>query len=157
MSISVLIQKLLMMFLVLPQPKVLSLSVAVSILYGQGIAAKSKQGCMQKLWDISKVLQVIGLIQKVEISTLDSNNQIKAYKYIGVDIEVVDNGCSEALKETEVDVNRAKESPSCERDLICNVKSLPSSSDGTDDDLKSLELKQDIGLEFSEGEKGIKM
>ena len=155
MSISILTQKLLMMFLVLPQPKVLSLSVAVSILYGQGIAAKSKQGCMQKLWDISKVLQVIGLIQKVEISTLDSSNPIKAYKYIGVDIEVVDNGCSEALKEIEVDVNRTKESPSpiCEGDLICNVKSLPSSSGGTDGDFKCLKLKQDVGLEFLEGEK----
>merc|ERR1711915_311333 len=98
-------QKLFMMFLVLPQPKVLYLTLAVSILYGQGIAAKSKQGCMQKLWDISKVLQVIGLIQKVEISTLDSNNPIKAYKYIGVDIEVVDNGCSEAIKDTKDEAN----------------------------------------------------
>ena len=99
----------------------------------------------------------ISIVNNSEISTLDSNNPIKAYKYIGVDIEVVDNGCSEAFKETEVDVNRAKESPSCERDLICNVKSLPSSSGGTDGDFKSLELKLDVGLEFLEGEKGNKM
>ena len=150
MSISTLTQKLLMIFLVLPQPKMLALSVAVSILYGNGTAAKSKQGCSQKLGDICKVLQVIGLIQKVEISNLDTSIPIKAFKYIGVDIEVVDNGCSKS-KEIN-DVNECKkESLSCEGGLYCNVKALPPSS-SDDDAMPYLKQNDEFGMLDREGQ-----
>jgi len=150
MSISILTQKLLMIFLVLPQPKMLALSVAVSILYGNGTAAKSKQGCSQKLGDICKVLQVIGLIQKVEISNLDTSIPIKAFKYIGVDIEVVDNGC----KNKEInDVNECKkENISCEGDSYCSVKALPPSS-SNDDARPNLKQNDEFGMLDGEGQK----
>jgi len=150
MSISILTQKLLMIFLVLPQPKMLALSVAVSILYGNGTAAKSKQGCSQKLGDICKVLQVIGLIQKVEISNMDTSIPIKAFKYIGVDIEVVDNGC----KNKEInDVNEfKKENVSREGDSYCSVKALPPSS-SNDDSRPNLKQTDENGMLDGEGQK----
>ena len=43
-NICMMTQKLLMMFLVLPQPKVLSLSVASTIMHGAGQTANMKRG-----------------------------------------------------------------------------------------------------------------
>ena len=57
-----------MKFLVLPQPKVLSLSVPSTIMHGAGQVANMKRGSLQKLLDISKILQGLRKV-KVTVGT----------------------------------------------------------------------------------------
>merc|ERR1719435_453590 len=59
LNICMLTQKLVMMFLTLQKPKVLHLSVAMSVIHGVDLTENQRVGCMQKLWDVSKILQVV--------------------------------------------------------------------------------------------------
>ena len=81
-------QNLLLMFLVLPQPKVLSLSVASTIMHGAGQAANMNRGSLQKLWDISKILQGLGILRKVKV-TVGTDKAVFAYQYVGQEVELV--------------------------------------------------------------------
>ena len=83
LNICMMTQKLLMMFLVLPQPKVLSLSVASTTMYEAGQAANMKRGSLQKLLDISKILQGLGILRKVKV-TVGMDKAVFAYQYVGL-------------------------------------------------------------------------
>merc|ERR1719430_1145214 len=88
LNICMLTQKLMMVFLVLPQPKVISLPVANTVIHGTAVTAKQRNVCLQKLWDVSKILQEVGLIQKVTIKQ-GSEKPILAYQYVGEKVELV--------------------------------------------------------------------
>ena len=88
LNICMMTQNLLMMFLVLPQPKVLSLSVASTIIHGAGQAANMKRGGLQKLLDISKILQGLGILRKVKV-TVGMDRAVFAYQYVGQEVELV--------------------------------------------------------------------
>ena len=76
-----------MKFLVLPQPKVLSLAVASSIIHGVGLA-HNRRGSLQKLKDISKILQGLGIVRKVMV-TVGSDKGVLAYQYVGQEVELM--------------------------------------------------------------------
>ena len=59
------------------------------------------------------------------MSSSDSSSQIKAYKYTGVDIKVIEN----EPEGKDIEENCKEESLSYEGDLYCNVR-LPISSSG---------------------------
>ena len=87
-NICMLTQKLMMVFLVLPQPKVISLPEATTVIHGAGVVGKQRVVCLQKLWDVSKILQEVGLIQKVTIRQ-GSEKPVLAYQYVGETVELV--------------------------------------------------------------------
>ena len=88
LNICMLTQKLMMVFLVLPQPKVISLPVATTVIHGAEVRGKQRVVCLQKLWDVSKILQEVGLIQKVTIRQ-GSEKPVLAYQYVGETVELV--------------------------------------------------------------------
>ena len=88
LNICMLTQKLMMVFLVLPQPKVISLPEATTVIHGAGVVGKQRVVCLQKLWDVSKILQEVGLIQKVTIRQ-GSEKPVLAYQYVGETVELV--------------------------------------------------------------------
>merc|ERR1712179_294893 len=88
LNICMLTQKLMMVFMALPPPKVISLPDACTVIHGAGVKGKQRNICLQKLWDVSKILQEVGLIQKVTIRQ-GSEKPILAYQYVGEEVELV--------------------------------------------------------------------
>jgi len=88
LNICMLTQKLMMVFMALPPPKVISLPDASTVIHGAGVKGKQRNICLQKLWDVSKILQEVGLIQKVTIRQ-GSEKPILAYQYVGEEVELV--------------------------------------------------------------------
>jgi len=88
LNICMLTQKLMMVFMALPPPKVISLPDAATVIHGAGVKGKQRNVCLQKLWDVSKILQEVGLIQKVTIRQ-GSEKPVLAYQYVGEKVELV--------------------------------------------------------------------
>jgi len=81
-------QKLVMIFLVVPEPRTLQLGLACKIIY-----AGSKQPVVAQAWlaEIATVLVSLGLLRKVYL--VDKTNpklKTSAYQFVGTTVEVVD-------------------------------------------------------------------
>ena len=87
LNIGMMTEKLLMMFLILPQPKVLSMPVASSVI-GAGFTPVRSRSVLLKLVDIGKILQAVGLLAKVKVKVGEGNETI-AYQYEGQEVEVM--------------------------------------------------------------------
>jgi len=88
LNLNMLTEKLLMMFLVLPQPKILSLSVASTVIIGPNSASNEKRCSLQRLGDIAHILQTVGLLKKVKVKVGDER-KVFAYQYVGQEVELV--------------------------------------------------------------------
>eukprot|EP00092_Neocalanus_flemingeri_P098969 GFUD01126238.1.p1 GENE.GFUD01126238.1~~GFUD01126238.1.p1 ORF type:complete len:366 (+),score=135.50 GFUD01126238.1:54-1151(+) len=75
-------QKMMMMFLVLPQPRTLPLTVASIIIHGPGLSRAS----LQRLGDIGMILQSVGLLAKVRVKKEGDIKGTIAYQYVGLKI-----------------------------------------------------------------------
>eukprot|EP00092_Neocalanus_flemingeri_P098968 GFUD01126237.1.p1 GENE.GFUD01126237.1~~GFUD01126237.1.p1 ORF type:complete len:350 (+),score=139.28 GFUD01126237.1:68-1051(+) len=75
-------QKMMMMFLVLPQPRTLPLTVASIIIHGPGLSRAS----LQRLGDIGMILQSVGLLAKVRVKKEGDIKGTIAYQYVGLNI-----------------------------------------------------------------------
>ena len=80
-------QKLLMMSLVLPQHKVLSLFLASTIMHGAGQTANMKRGYLQKLLGISNIMQRLSLLRSVKVM-VGMDKAIFAIQYVGQEVEL---------------------------------------------------------------------
>jgi hypothetical protein len=129
LNICMMTQNLLMMFLVLPQPKVLSLSVASSVIHGAGEAANRKRGSLQKLLNISKILQGLGIVRNVKV-TMASDEVVFAYQYVGQEVELVtlmevkEIGSSEKNLEEDSEGRRSEDKVNTDdvNEMVCGVE-----------------------------------
>jgi len=108
LNICMLTQKLMMLFLVLPQPKVITLPVATAVIHGIGVTAKQRTCNLQKLWDVSKILEEVGLIQKVKVRK-GPERPVIAYQYIGEDVEEI------VVESVDASVVYVADNVSCEK------------------------------------------
>ena len=58
-------QKLIMLFLIIPEPRTISLPLASLVIFGPVLSKSKRSGCLQRLGEICQVLQSVGLIKKV--------------------------------------------------------------------------------------------
>ena len=65
-------QKLLMLFLILPEPRTISLPVASLVIFGPVLSQAKRYSCLQRLVDISQVLQSVGLVKRVLVGSKKS-------------------------------------------------------------------------------------
>ena len=80
-------QKLLMIFLVLQHPRILSLAEASVIIHGQVLTEAKRKANLQRLDGISKILEGVGLLVKV-IMEDDYKNNI-SYQYRGPEVTIM--------------------------------------------------------------------
>ena len=78
-------QKLMMMFLTLPQSMPLLLLEASIIIHGPVLMNAKRKSSMQRLGDIAKILGSVGLVAKVMNKKGDSKKNI-SYQYVGQDV-----------------------------------------------------------------------
>eukprot|EP00092_Neocalanus_flemingeri_P027671 GFUD01030036.1.p1 GENE.GFUD01030036.1~~GFUD01030036.1.p1 ORF type:complete len:345 (+),score=128.74 GFUD01030036.1:53-1087(+) len=86
-------EKMMMMFLILPQPRTLPLTVASIIIHGPGMSRAS----LQRLGDIGMILQSVGLLAKVRVKKEGDIKGTIAYQYVGLNIESKDAEMEEEL------------------------------------------------------------
>ena len=80
-------QKLLMIFLVLQHPRILSLAEASVIIHGQVLTEAKRKANLQRLDGISKILEGVGLVVKVMKEDDDKNNI--SYQYRGPEVTIM--------------------------------------------------------------------
>ena len=68
LNICMLTEKLVMMFLVIPKLKYLTLTVATSVIFGVNQPGNKRMVGLQKVLDIAKILQEVAIIQKVKVT-----------------------------------------------------------------------------------------
>lgn len=78
-------QKFLMLFLVIPEQKKLTLDFAAKVIHGPNPNEKAKVTRVRRLYDIANILQALGLIRKVQIS--EGKSKKPAFEYVGPDVE----------------------------------------------------------------------
>jgi hypothetical protein len=78
-------QKLMMMFLTLPQSMPLLLLEASIIIHGHVLTDVKRKSSMQRLGDIAKILGSVGLVAKVMNKKGDSKKNI-SYQYVGQEV-----------------------------------------------------------------------
>eukprot|EP00092_Neocalanus_flemingeri_P098965 GFUD01126234.1.p1 GENE.GFUD01126234.1~~GFUD01126234.1.p1 ORF type:complete len:336 (+),score=134.66 GFUD01126234.1:68-1009(+) len=79
-------EKMMMMFLILPQPRTLPLTVASIIIHGPGLSSYKLRASLQRLGDISMILQSVGLLAKVREKKEGDIKGTIAYQYVGLKI-----------------------------------------------------------------------
>ena len=81
LSVGVVAQKLLMIFLVAPEPKTLTIGVACEVIYGRnGVRASTKS----KVTDVSNILMAAGLLRRVCLKdTRKPELRTAAFQYLG--------------------------------------------------------------------------
>eukprot|EP00092_Neocalanus_flemingeri_P027672 GFUD01030037.1.p1 GENE.GFUD01030037.1~~GFUD01030037.1.p1 ORF type:complete len:350 (-),score=122.62 GFUD01030037.1:1-1050(-) len=82
-------QKLMMMFLILPQTRTLSLSIASIIIHGPGLSGNKMRTSLQRLGDISRVLQSMGLLAEVRVKKEGGSKGTISYQYVGLEVPTV--------------------------------------------------------------------
>ena len=88
LTTGVLAQKLLMMFLVVPEPRTLTMGVASRVIYG----SNSNNSYKSKLTEISSALAGFGLLVKVSLQNLEQpGKKASAFQYVGPQVERVDS------------------------------------------------------------------
>ena len=88
LNICMLTEKLVMMFLVIPKPKYLTLTVATSVIFGVNQPENKRMVGLQKVLDIAKILQEVAIIQKVKV-TVGMAKPVFAYQYVGPEVELI--------------------------------------------------------------------
>ena len=90
LNICMLTEKLVMMFLVIPKPKYLTLTVATSVIFGVNQPGNKRMVGLQKLLDIAKILQAVAMaiIKKVRV-TVGTAKPVLAYQYVGPEVELI--------------------------------------------------------------------
>eukprot|EP00092_Neocalanus_flemingeri_P032008 GFUD01034789.1.p1 GENE.GFUD01034789.1~~GFUD01034789.1.p1 ORF type:complete len:246 (-),score=88.92 GFUD01034789.1:38-775(-) len=78
-------QKLLMLFLILPEPRIISLSVASCVIFGPLLTKGRRSSCLQKLMDISQVLQSVGLVKRVMVGS----KKTLAFQYVWETVKLI--------------------------------------------------------------------
>ena len=66
----------------------LFLSVAPTIINGASQAANMMRGSLQKLLDISKILQGFGILPKMKVN-VGTDKGVFAYQYVGEEVELL--------------------------------------------------------------------
>ena len=97
-------QKFLMLFLVTPAPKTLTLEFAAKVIHGSHQAEKTRLTKIRRLYDIANILQSLGLIRKVQVGSIlivvkylfwdfkifsqvtDGRGKKPAFQFIGPDV-----------------------------------------------------------------------
>jgi len=77
-------QKFLMLFLVIPEPRKLTLDFAAKVIHGPNPNEKAKVTRVRRLYDIANILQALGLIRKVQIA--EGKTKKPAFEYVGPDV-----------------------------------------------------------------------
>eukprot|EP00092_Neocalanus_flemingeri_P100806 GFUD01128793.1.p1 GENE.GFUD01128793.1~~GFUD01128793.1.p1 ORF type:complete len:254 (+),score=85.02 GFUD01128793.1:116-763(+) len=90
-------EKMMMMFLILPKPRTLPLTVASLIIHGPGLSGNKKTVSLQRLGDIGMILQSVGLLAKVRVKKEGDIKGTIAYQYVGLNIESKDAEMEEEL------------------------------------------------------------
>ena len=88
LNICMLTEKLVMMFLVIPKLKYLTLTVATSVIFGVNQPENKRMVGLQKVLDIAKILQEVAIIQKVKV-TVGLAKPVFAYQYVGPEVELI--------------------------------------------------------------------
>ena len=88
LNICMLTEKLVMMFLVIPKPKYLTLTVATSVIFGVNQPENKRMVGLQKVLDIAKILQEVAIIRKVKV-TVGLAKPVFAYQYVGPEVELI--------------------------------------------------------------------
>jgi len=108
LNICMLTQKLMMLFLVLSEPKVITLPVATAVIHGVRVTDKQRTCNLQKLWDVSKILEEVGLIRKVKMRK-GSERSVIAYQYVGEVVEEI------VVENANVSVVNVADNVSCDK------------------------------------------
>jgi len=82
-------EKIIMIFLVLPPPKIIDIKKVANIVYSHQGINSTKNMNVQKVTDVCKVLEALGLVQKVKL-TLGGEETRYTFQYIGQDIVITD-------------------------------------------------------------------
>jgi len=78
-------QKFLMLFLVIPEPRKLTLDFAAKVIHGPNPNEKAKVTRVRRLYDIANILSALGLIRKVQIT--EGKTKKPAFEYVGPSVD----------------------------------------------------------------------